>query len=145
MLFTIGYGNDLSVTRLQEQMRERGIIRVIDIRSKPYSRYMPQFNKNHLSSDFKGFGLSYIWKGDVLGGLDCNIEDETLINLSKVASKNNTLIMCSERDFNKCHRHYEIARRLFAMEFKTFHITKDNRSVLAAFPVEPTSIQTGLF
>ena len=43
-IHTVGHSN-LSAESLVEMLKRRGITQVIDVRSTPYSRYVPQFNR----------------------------------------------------------------------------------------------------
>ena len=46
-IHTVGHSN-LSAESLVGMLKRRGITRVIDVRSTPYSRYVPQFNRNNI-------------------------------------------------------------------------------------------------
>jgi uncharacterized protein (DUF488 family) len=66
-VYTIGYGTreiDAVITLL----RRYRINYLIDIRSKPYSRYKPDFSKDKLEEHLKQAGIRYVFMGDSLGG-----------------------------------------------------------------------------
>ena len=66
-LFTIGHSNH-SLERFLELLGSQGIEAVIDVRSAPYSRYCPQYNKDALEKSLKAAGIEYIFLGKELGG-----------------------------------------------------------------------------
>ena len=41
---------------------------LVDVRSTPYSRFHPQFNKNALQQALLAHGIAYTWAGEALGG-----------------------------------------------------------------------------
>ncbi len=109
MIYSIGHGGT-TLDNVGRLMRELHIMFLVDVRSKPFSRWQPQFNKRHLAEQLAN---AYLWRPD-LGGLDGNvISEESLTWLAELGGKQNILIMCSEGDFNRCHRHSKIAARLW--------------------------------
>ena len=113
---------------------------LVDVRSAPYSRYVPHFNKAALETYLKDNGLDYRYAGDYLGGrpkdesvYTSNEEDTKRPNYLTImqtewyrkgiarllqivtearAAGGNVTIMCSEGDPLNCHRHHLIARSL---------------------------------
>jgi len=93
---------------------------VIDIRSRPRSRWFPHFNQNRLRTALESRNIGYLWMGDVLGGFQQGFrtfEEYVEINpgnrfadgiarLLKVIEEagGSVAIMCSEKDVKKCHR-----------------------------------------
>ena len=67
-LYSIGHGNK-SIETLIEELKHFDINYLIDIRSKPYSKYNPQFNQNEIKFSLLKSGITYTFMGDVLGGL----------------------------------------------------------------------------
>ena len=49
-LYTIGHSNH-SIDRFIQLLDENGIMILVDVRSAPYSRYNPQFNKEDLQAE----------------------------------------------------------------------------------------------
>jgi hypothetical protein len=65
-VFTIGHSNhpiDAFITLL----RQHGITALADVRSAPYSRFQPQFNKDALDRSLKAEGIKYVFLGKELG------------------------------------------------------------------------------
>ena len=65
-LFTIGHSNH-SFDEFLDLLQQREIEKIIDVRSAPYSRYSPQFNKSALEKSLKCRGIGYIFLGKELG------------------------------------------------------------------------------
>ena len=66
-IFTIGYGAreiDAFIAALQQQHIEF----LIDVRSRPYSRYKPDFSRDALEGHLRRAGIRYVFLGDSLGG-----------------------------------------------------------------------------
>ena len=66
-VLTVGHSNhgpDVFVALL----RKHGVDVVVDVRSAPYSRYLPHFNKDFLHEALAGAGIRYEFKGKELGG-----------------------------------------------------------------------------
>ena len=66
-IHTIGHSN-LSAESLVEMLKRRGITEVIDVRSTPYSRHVPQFNRENIRATLERNGAGYTHMGDSLGG-----------------------------------------------------------------------------
>ena len=105
---------------------------LIDVRSSPYSKMFPVYNREPLSILLKKKGFTYVYLGDVLGGLpkdpscyidyiDKHNEYSRKIDYSKIEKKEffkdgierlklaNTkglkiAVMCSELNPEECHR-----------------------------------------
>ena len=132
MIYTIGHSN-YSLWEFVEILRFHNIEMVIDIRGTPYSRHVPQFNKKKIEKVFKDSGIQYLWSGDTLGGLvdvsDSDREKGIQIIIENDKRKQ-VVIMCSERDYHLCHRHYLIARLLLQKGETVNHIIgKDLKAV----------------
>jgi uncharacterized protein (DUF488 family) len=113
-IYTIGY-QGMSIEELGEAMARYDIDRLIDVRSKPYSRNT-SFNRNRL---IESLGASYLWKGDVLGGF-AKIKDDAIEWLA--AQEDNVLVMCMERHPCDCHRQTEIGLRLLGLGVDAVHL-----------------------
>jgi uncharacterized protein (DUF488 family) len=66
-LYTIGHGNDPLEVFL-ERLAQHHIGALVDVRSVPYSRYVPHFNRQALQASIEAAGLAYRYAGDYLGG-----------------------------------------------------------------------------
>lgn len=124
-IFTIGHG-----LRNQHEflcmLHDFYISVLVDVRSVPFTRRAPQFKKPFLSAFLKMNGIAYNWKGETLGGLN-PVADEIYLpaieRLLTVTQQKNTVLMCSESDYKKCHRCYKLSETLERKGFPVFHIT----------------------
>ena len=66
-LYTIGHSNH-SLKKLIDLINDLGIMNVVDVRTSPYSRFNPQFNKAYLEYELPRYNLYYIYAGKYLGG-----------------------------------------------------------------------------
>lgn len=132
MIYTIGHSN-FNPAEFVEILRFHQIESVIDIRGVPYSRHAPQFNKKNIEKVLNDSGIQYRWMGDMLGGLEevsDSDREEGIRLILELAESKRVVIMCSERDFRKCHRHYLIARLLLQKGEAVNHIDdKDLKAV----------------
>src|SRR5690606_31911247 len=139
-LFTIGHSN-LDIDSLKSALREYGIDAVVDVRSQPFSKHSPHFNKNELAASLKGSGVAYAFMGRELGGRPENTryydaegfvrydlwsKDELfqsgIRRLLKAVTERRLALLCSEEDPAYCHRHLLIARVLIEGGFPSGNI-----------------------
>src|SRR5439155_24000994 len=66
-LFTVGHSN-LEAEGLLGLLRAAGVTAVADVRSSPYSRRLPQFNRAALEASLRAAGIAYVFLGAELGG-----------------------------------------------------------------------------
>ena len=64
---TIGH-SDHDFADFVRLLRDHDITLVVDVRSQPYSRWTPQFNREALARRLQNEGLAYRFMGDTLGG-----------------------------------------------------------------------------
>ena len=123
-LYSIGHGNK-SLEEFIAELNQFNIEYLIDIRSKPYSKFYPWFNKEALQHSINETNnIKYGYMGNLIGGLpdkkfpcytDDRIDYEKLAKmdffqegLRRLIKANNkkfkTCIMCSEANPNMCHR-----------------------------------------
>ncbi|MCH7579966.1 MAG: DUF488 domain-containing protein [Chloroflexi bacterium] len=129
-IFTLGHSN-ISFEQLLNQLRVYEIEAVADVRSQPYSKYSPHFNRNALNAQLEDAGITYEFMGHQLGGrpdgqhfydeqghvrYDKWSEDERFLDgiaiLESIAKRRRWAILCSEGDARACHRHLLLARVL---------------------------------
>ena len=85
----------------------------------------------------KRLGQKYRWVGDILGGLS-EILEMNIQALVRDGRYRTLLLMCAEKDPARCHRHYEIARRLMDYGVVVVHIVN-----LQEFPADKVPIKEG--
>ncbi len=141
-LYSIGHGNK-SIETFIDELKFFGINYLIDIRSKPYSKYNPQFNQNELKFALLDKKITYTFLGDILGGLP---DDRTCytnghVDYDKLKEKDffkqglqrlltandkqiKVAIMCSESKPEECHRTKLIGEELKKLGIDLNHITR---------------------
>ena len=72
---TIGHSN-YDIEYFVNMLKENDIDTIADIRSTPYSRFNPQFNKDELNYVLKNHSLTYVFLGKELGA---RYEDKSLL------------------------------------------------------------------
>jgi uncharacterized protein (DUF488 family) len=136
MIHTIGHSNH-EFAELLALLRQHGIKMVVDVRSSPYSRYVPQANRETLSRSLESAGIAYRWMGDRLGGKPEGVVpdydklrsspafQQGIADLLKLAVNLSTALMCSEGDHRQCHRHKLITPALLDQGVHVLHIQPD--------------------
>ena len=127
-------------------MKKYEIQYLLDVRSSPYSRHTPDFNRDSIESISKKYNIKYVFMGDQLGGKpqadDCydeigRVDYKKLSNepyfknginrLKLATAKNiNVVLMCSERHPEECHRSKLIGDALEKDGVHIFHIDENN-------------------
>jgi uncharacterized protein (DUF488 family) len=142
-IFTIGHSNK-NTGEILSWLKQNDIEILVDVRSVPYSRYVPQANREAIQLALTDAGIKYVFMGDHLGGRPPGIETKDSsgnFDYSKLAStdkfreglkyllngaEENTLcILCSEEDPAKCHRGLLISRELTKLGIEVRHIRHD--------------------
>lgn len=109
-IYTIGHSNHSMETML-ELLNKYHINTVIDVRSRPQSRYVSHFNKKGFCTTLERLGKNYLWGGKFLGGLSIvSVTDPIFIEkMDKIISMveehdKSVALMCSEKNPLVCHR-----------------------------------------
>lgn len=103
-IFTIGHSNR-TLQQFLDKLREHSIEIVVDVRSRPVSRWLPHFNRRSLEMALVGAGIQYLYRGHNLGGIDKNIDyDQTITEVIELAKEAHLVLLCAEADITKCHR-----------------------------------------
>jgi uncharacterized protein (DUF488 family) len=140
-IYTIGY-SPFSVERLIDLFRQYSITAVCDVRSMPYSRYKPEFNKAHLEKSLASWDIKYFFLGKSLGGRpdDPELYENGRVNfrrleqssmflhgldsLKGIVQEYTTVLLCAEKDPITCHRTILVCRQL-RNYFDIVHILED--------------------
>ncbi|MCB2182610.1 MAG: DUF488 domain-containing protein [Desulfobulbaceae bacterium] len=139
---------------------------VVDVRSAPYSRYVPQFNKGDIQHALQHAGFRYIFMGDAIGGKPSDplfLDQNGIADYAKIAQSKKfrqgidrllkgladgwvIALMCAEEDPLKCHRHLLIARELeLRHNVIVWHIRCDETKIRAKQFFEASCRQLRLF
>lgn len=145
-IYSIGHGNK-KIADFISELKSYGIEYLLDIRSKPYSKWNPQFNQAQLELELKNYGITYVFVGDSLGGLpedrscyDYNgkvvydiIKEKDFFKegLKRLTTANekkiHLAIMCSESKPEECHRSKLIGQELLKKDISLKHIVSNKR------------------
>jgi len=145
-IYSIGHGNK-KIEDFITELKSFKIQFLLDIRSKPFSKWNPQFNQAALDLVLKNNGITYVFVGDTLGGLpedrscyDYNgkvvydlIKEKDFFKqgLERLTTANekglNLAIMCSESKPEECHRSKLIGQELLNKEISLKHIVSEKR------------------
>ena len=141
-LFTIGHSTH-SLDEFTALLNRHCINAVGDVRSHPYSRYNPQYNREKLKGALESRGVAYVYLGGELGARSDNpahyekgkvrydllAQDARFISgLKRVRrglAEYRLALMCAEKDAAFCHRGILICRRLRASGLDIKHILAD--------------------
>ncbi|HWG47204.1 MAG TPA: DUF488 domain-containing protein [Gemmataceae bacterium] len=142
-LFSVGHSNHDWPTFLA-LLQQAGVTALADVRSSPYSRWLPHFNKGPLESGLREQGIAYVFLGDLLGGRPTSrmlYDDEGYLDYERMRATTGfqrgleqltrgllgspVVFLCSEEDPLDCHRGLMIAPALAALGFPPNHLRKD--------------------
>jgi len=120
MIFTFGHSNR-PFNEFVELLNDNQITLLVDVRSKPYSRWVPHFNKNKLEESLP---MQYVWEPDLGGLAPVSIDsfDKAIERLVRYRKRYRVCIVCAEKDPNKCHRSTIIQPELERRGIKIMHI-----------------------
>jgi len=141
-LFTIGYSVN-PVEHFIEMLNVHGITALCDVRSSPYSRFMPQYNRESLKAEVARRSIAYLYLGAELGPRSSDpscyengkvqykrlaasgIFQQGLVRLRKGMETHRIALMCAEKDPLMCHRMILICRNLAGDDIVIRHILED--------------------
>jgi uncharacterized protein (DUF488 family) len=139
MIYTIGHSNH-PVERFLGLLTAHGITALADVRSSPYSRHNPQYNRESLRQSLALHGIRYVFLGEELGARSrdpscyedgrvsyarlaaCDSFKEGINRLKKGMTEHNIAMMCAEKDPLECHRTILVSRQLVAVNIEVAHI-----------------------
>ena len=141
-VFTVGHSTH-TVDRLIDLLKKHSITAICDVRSKPYSRVNPQFNRELLRKALRANGIVYVFLGKELGArsddrscyrdgrvqYDLLAATDTfkqgLMRVREGADKYRVALMCAEKDPLQCHRTILVSRHLMKEDIEVGHILAD--------------------
>ncbi|MFN9176311.1 MAG: DUF488 family protein [Synechocystis sp.] len=141
-LFTIGHSNH-SQEKFIQLLNLYNITALADVRSAPYSRYLPHFNKKPLQNYLPSAEIHYVFLGAELGARpdnpDCYVDGKAtyeriaatevfqggLQRLLKGIKQHRLALMCAEKDPLTCHRAILICQHLTNLNLEIAHIHSD--------------------
>jgi uncharacterized protein (DUF488 family) len=142
---TLGHSNHTMETWLA-LVREHKIDVVVDTRSSPYSKYVPQFDRELIQQALEEGGVRYLFLGAELGGRPANpayydtsghvlysrLRDDAqfkaaIARLETGIERFKVALLCGEEDPAHCHRRLLIGRVLTEHGHTMLHIRGDGR------------------
>ncbi len=143
IIYTIGH----SVHKIEwfiKLLKENGVNVIADVRSSPYSRFNPQFNKDTLALSLQEYDIKYVFLGDEFGArssdqscyIDGKVQYDRLAETEifragidrvrkGVERGYKMALMCAEKDPLDCHRTVLVSRELENEGFRVLHILSD--------------------
>ena len=127
VIYTVGHSNH-PIDRFLSLLTANGITAVADVRSKPFSRRFPQFNKERLAASLSEHGIAYVYLGKELGARPVA---ETLLfkqGIDRVLTGAETFrvaLMCAEKNPADCHRSLLVSPALEQRGASIAHILAD--------------------
>lgn len=142
-VFTLGHSSH-EAERFLDLLRLHGVAAVLDVRSRPASRFAPQYNGAAMARWLRAAGIAYRWLGEGLGGrpADPGFFDPTgrpdyrrmsgsavfTAGISAVieeAAARRVALVCAEKDPANCHRAKLVAPALILRGIAVHHIHAD--------------------
>ena len=128
-VFTVGHSTH-AMNDFVGLVRRHDITAIADVRSVPFSRFNPQFNRDPLSRSLRVHGIEYVFLGRELGARpdDRSCYENGRVQYDRLArtqlfraglervlagaEKHRIALMCSEKEPLECHRTLLVARAL---------------------------------
>lgn len=142
-IYSIGHSTH-SIDIFVALLKEARIAAIADVRSTPYSRWRPQFNRDILRNSLAEYGIAYVFLGTELGGrgTDDSARDEHgrvqyqyiaesaafregMRRVRAGSERMRLALMCAESEPLDCHRGILISRLLVAQGTRVLHIHAD--------------------
>ena len=164
ILYTIGHSNH-TIRNFIALLKRHKINMVVDVRSVPYSRYCPQFDKNVVSAALQAVNIQYMFLGRELGARpnDTTCYEDGCVNFEFITRRKKfkdglqrlltgigkycIVLMCTEKEPLECHRTILICRNLKEHKLCIKHILEDGkiedhedteRRLVKMLKIEPT-------
>jgi uncharacterized protein (DUF488 family) len=120
-----------------------GVTAIADVRSQPFSRRNPQFNKDRLAAELALHGIAYVFLGKELGARsdDPACYEDGRVQYPRLAAtpvfkagidrvlagaqKYRLALMCAEKEPLDCHRTLLVSRALDQLGVSISHILAD--------------------
>ena len=138
-VFTIGHSNH-SLEAFLALLAKHGVTAVADVRSAPFSRFCPQFNRDPLQAALKEGGILYTFLGRELGGRSDDPDhyrrgricyklmaqtrrfQDGVARVVDGAARHRIALTCAEKEPLDCHRTLLVAWELAARGVSVAHI-----------------------
>lgn len=160
-VFTIGHSTH-TLEAFAGLLKQHRVTAIADVRSSPFSRFNPQFNKETLARGLEARGIKYVFLGRELGARsdDRSMYENGRVQYARLArtelfrqgiervrrgaSEHRIALMCAEKEPLECHRTLLVARALDEQGVEVLHILGDGRLELHRAAMERLLDVTGL-
>lgn len=143
-LYTIGHSNH-EIEHFLHLLKMHAITAIADVRSSPYSKFNPQFNREVLQKALKENRIAYVFLGEELGPRSdnpaCYVDGK--VQYARLARTDLFLrgverlltgmksyriaLLCAEKDPIACHRMILVCRAIRSEPIEVSHILEDGR------------------
>ncbi|HLJ92503.1 MAG TPA: DUF488 domain-containing protein [Gemmataceae bacterium] len=142
-LYSIGHSNH-SLDHFMHLLDRARVTAVADVRSQPFSQWLPHFNRPELERELRLRGVGYAFAGHQLGGRPAQVNvyngegqvdyervrataefQEGLDALCAAGEQDTVAMLCSEEDPLNCHRGLMIAPALVERGILPAHVRGD--------------------
>jgi uncharacterized protein (DUF488 family) len=143
-VYTVGHSTH-SMDAFLDLAKRHELTAIADVRSQPYSRYTPHFNREALRAALKPLGIAYVFLGELLGARtnDPRCYEKGRVQYDRLAktaafaqglerviegaSRYRVALMCAESDPITCHRAILVSRHLTARGIEIRHCLANGR------------------
>jgi len=147
-IYTVGHSTSPNPVFLKI-LNKFKITCIVDVRSVPFSRHAPQFNKDELMRFLKKHGIQYVYMGEEFGArredkslytpqgyLDFELTRRSALFLKGIDRINKGLengftiaLMCTEKQAMDCHRGILVGKGLADVGFEVVHIGYNDKTM----------------
>ena len=144
-IYTVGHSTH-TIEVFLDLLERNDVTTIADVRSIPFSRYSPQYNRDTLSRELKKHHITYVFVGDELGARSkdpaCYTHGKVRYDLLaqtpvfkagidrvlRGAQEYRIALMCTEKEPLDCHRTLLISRALERLGVSVVHILSDGNT-----------------
>lgn len=144
VVYTVGHST-LPLADFLGVLARNEITVLADVRSSPYSRFNPQFNREPLKDELQARSVLYVFLGRELGArsddpscyaggqvqfdrlAETELFESGIERIRKSAAQYRIALMCAERDPLECHRTILVARKLEQNSIEIRHIVSSGQ------------------
>lgn len=142
IIYTVGHSTH-TIERFLDLLEQNGVTAIADVRSNPFSRHNPQFNKDALQAELRKRGIAYVFVGKGLGARSddpscyeggrvrydrlakTSVFKDGIERVLSGAQKYRIALMCAEKEPLDCHRTLLVSRALEQHGVSIVHILAD--------------------
>lgn len=143
MIFTVGHSNH-APERLLALLECHQVTAIADVRSRPYSRRFPAYNREPFKAWLRENGIAYVFLGQELGGRSSDpalFDESGRVDYKRLAETTDfqrgierlrqgmevyrIALLCAEKEPLECHRGLLVAPCLADLGVEVVHILAD--------------------